>query len=79
MTLAKQRITEALISLCGCPGWSAPLLFATPQRQVFSRQGPYTIRNLMIQNKDTNSLLAPNRRLIIFSIQQYFFYYFNLF
>ena len=26
--------------LRGCTGWSAPLLFATPRRQVFSRRGP---------------------------------------
>ena len=37
----KKRITKALIRLCGCAGWSAPLLFANPGRQVFSRQGPY--------------------------------------
>ena len=30
-----------LIRLCGCSGWSAPVLFANPRRQVFSRQGPY--------------------------------------
>ena len=30
-----KRITKALIILCGCAGWSAPLLFATPRRQFF--------------------------------------------
>ena len=29
-----------LIRLRRCAGWSAPLLFANPRRQVFSRQGP---------------------------------------
>ena len=29
-----------LISLHRCTGWSAPLLFANPQRQVFLHQGP---------------------------------------
>ena len=27
----KKRITNALVSLRGCAGWSAPLLFATPE------------------------------------------------
>ena len=40
MVLSKTRITKALIRLRGCAGWSAPVLFATPRRQVFSRQGP---------------------------------------
>ena len=39
--LSKKRITKALINLRGCAGWSASLLFANPQRQVFSRRGPY--------------------------------------
>ena len=29
------QITKALISLCGCPGWSVLLLFCIPQRQVW--------------------------------------------
>ena len=28
MILSNKRITKALIRLCGCPGWSVPLLFA---------------------------------------------------
>ena len=36
-----KRITKALIRLRGCAGWSAPVLFANPRRQVFSRRGPY--------------------------------------
>ena len=40
MILFKKRITKALIRLRGCAGWSAPVLFASTQRQVFSRQGP---------------------------------------
>ena len=39
--LSKKRITKALISLRGCAGWSASLLFADPRRKVFSRRGPY--------------------------------------
>ena len=34
--LFKKRITKALIRLRRCAGWSAPELFANPQRQVFS-------------------------------------------
>ena len=40
MVLSKKRITKALIRLSGCAGWSAPVLFASPRRQVFSRRGP---------------------------------------
>ena len=46
MILFKKRITKALISLRGCAGWSAPLLFANPRRQVFSHRGPYVINAL---------------------------------
>ena len=41
MILSNKRITKALISLRGCAGWSAPLLFANPRRQVFLRRGSY--------------------------------------
>ena len=49
MLLSKKRITKVLIRLPGCPGWSAPVLFANPGRQVFSSGGPY--KNLQIQKK----------------------------
>ena len=45
MILSKTRITNALISLRGCEGWSAPLLFANPRRQVFTWRGP---NNLLV-------------------------------
>ena len=45
MILSNKRITKALIRLCGCPGWSGPVLFAKPQRQVLSRRGPYYMRS----------------------------------
>ena len=38
MILSKKRITKALIRLRECAGWSAPVLFANPRRQVFSAQ-----------------------------------------
>ena len=38
--LSRKGITLGLISLREGPGWSAPLLFANPRRQVFSRRGP---------------------------------------
>ena len=31
MILSKKRIKKVFISLCGCTGWSAPLLFANPE------------------------------------------------
>ena len=41
MILSSKIITKALISLRRCAGWSAPLLFTNPGRQVLSRWGPY--------------------------------------
>ena len=42
MILSKRRITKALISLRGCAGWSAPMLFANPRRQV--GRGPFYVK-----------------------------------
>ena len=42
IVLYKTRITKALIRLRGCAGWSAPVLFANPRRQVSSRCGPFS-------------------------------------
>ena len=41
MVLCEKRIIKVLISLRRCAGWSAPLSFANPLSQVFSRRGPY--------------------------------------
>ena len=41
MVLSKQRSTKALIRLRGWAGWSAPMLFANPRRQVFSHRSPF--------------------------------------
>ena len=41
MILSEKRITKVLIRLRRCAGWSASVLFATPLRQVFSREDPY--------------------------------------
>ena len=38
--LSNQRTTKVLIRLCGCAGWSAPLLFAYGIRHVFAWPGP---------------------------------------
>ena len=35
-----------MISLLGCAGWSEPVLFANPGRQVFTRRGTYIIYEL---------------------------------
>ena len=40
MVLSKTQITKALIRLRGCAGWSVPVLFVNPRRQVFSHRGP---------------------------------------
>ena len=45
LILLDKRITKVLISLRGWAGWSAPVLFPNPQRQVFSRQGLYVAEN----------------------------------
>ena len=41
MQLSKTRITKVLIRLRECAGWSGPVLFANPWRQVFSQQSTY--------------------------------------
>ena len=41
MILSSEQITKALVSLRGWAGWSAPLLFANPKRQVLPWRGPY--------------------------------------
>ena len=38
MIVSNKRTTKALISLRGCAGWSASLMFTNPRRQVFSRR-----------------------------------------
>ena len=42
-----KRVTNALISLCSCTGWSVPLLLANPQSQVFSHRGPIMVVSKM--------------------------------
>ena len=56
MKLSKKRLTKTLISLRECANWSAPVLFANPRRQVFSRPGP---------NKPGHRVLA--RTCIVFA------------
>ena len=41
ITLSRQRITKALIRLCGCAGWSEPLLLVYDIRHVFSWPGSF--------------------------------------
>ena len=40
MILSKKGITKVLIRLHGCTGWSAPVLFATPQKTGFLATTP---------------------------------------
>ena len=54
MTLSNKQITKALIRLCGCAGWSAPLLFANHRRQVFSHHGPFDSGPLLYVNYPTS-------------------------
>ena len=42
MIISKKRITNALISLRGCAGWSAPLLFANPEDRFVASRPIYT-------------------------------------
>ena len=44
MIFSNKGITKVLIRLRGCPGWSAPVLFAKLRRQVFSHRGPFKIK-----------------------------------
>ena len=53
MLLSQKRITKALIRLRRCTGWSAPLLFANPCRQVFLRRGP-----IIIEKKTTCQMIT---------------------
>ena len=46
--LGNKRKTKALIRLRVCAGWSAPLLFANPRRQVFSRRGPSYFNRILV-------------------------------
>ena len=43
------RIIKALISLPGCAGWSAALLFANLRRHFISRRGPNQIKVYFIK------------------------------
>ena len=43
MILSNKGIKKALIRLCECAGWSAPLLFANPRKQVFLASRPIVI------------------------------------
>ena len=62
MILSNKPIKKGLISLRECAGWSAPLLFANPRRQVFSRRGPY-ILGLMYQTRWKIHLLTKSKTL----------------
>ena len=69
MILSYKRITKALIRLRGCAGWSAPLLFADPRRQVFSRRGLFNIVvkcvNFLNEVTFTQILFVPDERDIL--------------
>ena len=58
MILSKRRLTKALISLCGCTGWSAPLLFANHRMHVFSCRGPIMISCFRYESNKCNNTEA---------------------
>ena len=51
LILYKKRTTKGLIRQSRSAGWSAPLLFATLRRQVFSHRGPYNVYVLPIMTQ----------------------------
>ena len=51
MILSNKWITKALISLCGCTDWSAPLLFANPEHRFFA------ISNQMLEYNKVEELM----------------------
>ena len=52
MILSNKRITNVLIRLHRCGGWSEPLLFANPRRQVFLHQGQLVLKNSLLHKKN---------------------------
>ena len=62
MILSNKWVTKMLIRLRWCADWSVPLLFANPQRQVFSCRGPYnrSITVSVILKHYLNNLLNMN-------------------
>ena len=52
----QKRITNALISLHSCAGWSAHLLFANPRRPVFLQRRPFHIERSRV--KETGYTLS---------------------
>ena len=53
---SKKRITKAIVRLRGSAGWSAPVLFANPRRQVFSHRDLYL--NWYFRTFDINTLIC---------------------
>ena len=64
MILLDKRITKALISLRGCAGWSAPVLFANSRREVFSRRGPFVASYILQTNPSLTRLLCTTYLLV---------------
>ena len=60
MILSDKRIAKALIRLCGCICWSAPLLFANSRRQVFSRRGQFKV----VKARQGKYQIAPSKAVV---------------
>ena len=63
MILSKKRITKALISLRGCAGWSAPVLFANPEDRISHDDAHFCI-HLIKQTREFFSLIYVEYLLI---------------
>ena len=51
--------------MCACAGWSVPLLFVHPLRQVFSGRGPYIFTSLYYSGMVAAShLVKPGPKMI---------------
>ena len=65
MKLSNKQITKTIITLCGCAGWSAPLLFAITG-QAFSCRGPYELLFLYL-----GAICTFNLSILFFYIIQF--------
>ena len=63
MILSSKPRTKALIRLSGCADWSAPLLFANPRRQGFSRRAHLVIHiNTPTKRSDAEPLVEREKQ-----------------
>ena len=78
MIISKMRITNALISLRGCAGWSAPLLFVNPEdrfSRVAAHYFTHTFKDIYLEKqlKDIKGLRIIYEKCYNVSLTYYFF------